>query len=345
MARVLVRRERDGIYRRGRRDSRVRSVDASSFVQASQKVPGEMLEAGSHGLSVGTQRLVGNISLSGHILNSHVALGLACWWLSLVWLGAGASGGCAPGAGAFCWLVGLGFLFCGPRPKDRFSSAGIPSMLWDFGSLQQKHRESAGHMVVCVVTDQMVGDRRFPGVTTLWASWSTTSANHPVSVPPTGQELPERSLLFWDFSSLVAAAVFYVFVAAATSASCRGTSQQNIACLMFLQLPTLRRHSLRAVAAATSLSSERRCGVMVVCSRGADDGTVSSEAHFRSPFPRSTRSSWDLKKLPAGQNNFLFELPIRPLQLDVLFQFASRPELIRTGNYFRTICWQTVHPR
>ena len=61
---------------------------------------------------------------------------------------------------------------------------------------------SAGHRVVCVVTDQMVGDRRFPGAIILGASCSTTSANHPVSVPPTGPGLPERFLLFWDFGSL-----------------------------------------------------------------------------------------------------------------------------------------------
>ena len=36
-------------------------------------------------------------------------------------------------------------------------------MFWDFGSLQQKHRESAGLRVVGVVVDQMVGDRRPPG--------------------------------------------------------------------------------------------------------------------------------------------------------------------------------------
>ena len=47
----------------------------------------------------------------------------------------------------------------------------------------------------------------------------------------------------------VAAAVFFVLVAAATSASCRGTSQQNIAFQMFLQLQTLRRHVSRLVAA------------------------------------------------------------------------------------------------
>ena len=87
--------------------------------------------------------------------------------------------------------------------------------------------------------------------------------------------------VFWDFGSLfrtfrghslraVAAAVF-VHIAAATSALCRGTSQQNIAFQMFLQLQTLwrllsrhvaadvypspqtlRRHSMSAVAAQTT---------------------------------------------------------------------------------------------
>ena len=41
------------------------------------------------------------------------------------------------------------------------------SMFWGFGSLHQKHR--VGGIVVCVVTDQMVGARRSPGATTLGA--------------------------------------------------------------------------------------------------------------------------------------------------------------------------------
>ena len=36
-------------------------------------------------------------------------------------------------------------------------------MFWDFGSLHQKHRESAGLQVVGVVMDQMAGDRRPTG--------------------------------------------------------------------------------------------------------------------------------------------------------------------------------------
>ena len=62
-----------------------------------------------------------------------------------------------------------------PTPKpavicDHFMS-GIPipscSMFWDFGSLHQKHRASAGHLVVYFVTAQMVGNRRSPGATIL----------------------------------------------------------------------------------------------------------------------------------------------------------------------------------
>ena len=48
-------------------------------------------------------------------------------------------------------------------------------------------------MVVCFVTGQMVGDRRFPGATILGARSCTPSANHPVSVPPTGPEHSDAS--------------------------------------------------------------------------------------------------------------------------------------------------------
>ena len=115
-------------------------------------------------------------------------------------------------------------------------------MFWDFGSLHQKHRASAGHLVVYFVTGLMVGDRRFPGATILGARFSTSSANHPVSVPPTGSE-PRDGFSFGHVLGLrfplpealrrrfraVAAAVFFVHVVAATPAWCRGTSQRNIA--------------------------------------------------------------------------------------------------------------------
>ena len=94
---------------------------------------------------------------------------------------------------------------------------------------------SAGHMVVCVVTVQMVGDRRFPG-RQYWGSRScTSSTNLLVSVPPTD---PEHSDASWcgqctrwqvqysqtgatlrrHFSRAVGT---FVSVAATTSAWCR----------------------------------------------------------------------------------------------------------------------------
>ena len=69
----------------------------------------------------------------------------------------------------------------------------------------------------------------------------------------------------------VAAAVFYVHVAAATSASCRGTSQQNIAFQMCLQIQTLRRHVSRLVAAGVYFSLTDVAASQYVCSRGADN--------------------------------------------------------------------------
>ena len=47
--------------------------------------------------------------MSEHALFSPVVLGCACWWLSLVWLGAGASGSCPSGAGVSRWPVGFWF--------------------------------------------------------------------------------------------------------------------------------------------------------------------------------------------------------------------------------------------
>ena len=61
-------------------------------------------------------------------------------------------------------------------------------MFWDFGSLHQKHRASAGQFIVNFVMGLMVGDRRFPGATILRGRFSTFSANHPLSVPQTGSE-------------------------------------------------------------------------------------------------------------------------------------------------------------
>ena len=48
-------------------------------------------------------------------------------------------------------------------------------------------------MVVHFVTGPMVGDRRFPGATVLGTIFSTSSANHPLSVPPIESELRDVS--------------------------------------------------------------------------------------------------------------------------------------------------------
>ena len=102
----------------------------------------------------------------------------ASWCLSPVELGAG-----APGLCPWRWFVGL-LLFCFPlrgnRPETRAEKKGhrLPRRpaFWDFGSLHQEPKVGGPH-VVCVVTDQMVGDR--PSQRQYWgASFPTSSANH-----------------------------------------------------------------------------------------------------------------------------------------------------------------------
>ena len=78
-------------------------------------------------------------------------------------------------------------------------------MFWDFGSLRQKHRESAGHLVVYFVTGLMVGERRFPGATIL-----VVESIYLLSQPSLFQSrrqiqyivMDSLSGLFWDFGSL-----------------------------------------------------------------------------------------------------------------------------------------------
>ena len=55
------------------------------------EIPGEMLETGSHWLSVGTLKL-------GETFRCHLAAAVPWFFKSLVWLGAGAPGLCVPGA-------------------------------------------------------------------------------------------------------------------------------------------------------------------------------------------------------------------------------------------------------
>ena len=60
--------------------------------------------------------------MSGHYPKTPVVLGCACWWLSLVWLGAGASGGC------WCFSLPCGlfrFPFRRRRPEDWSEGVGI----------------------------------------------------------------------------------------------------------------------------------------------------------------------------------------------------------------------------
>ena len=77
--------------------------------------------------------------------------------------------GSAPGSVPFRW---------GPTPKEKRAPTPKPAVIFLIGipftrcswtmDLSIRSIASAGHMVVCVVTVQMVvGDRRFPGATTL----------------------------------------------------------------------------------------------------------------------------------------------------------------------------------
>ena len=94
------------------------------------------------------------------------------------------------------------------------------------------------------------------------------------------------SRLFWDFGSLYQGRCGvilaccrgsrnFVQVAAATSAACRGTSQQNAVFQMFLQLQKLRRHASRAVEAAVSFSLKDVAASQYVCSCDVDNTSFS----------------------------------------------------------------------
>ena len=198
--------------------------------------------------------------MSGHTLKTPVVLICACWWLSLVWLGA-----CASRLRSWRWCLSLACWFrvsfcvspCEGRREDPLYSAAIP--LDDLG-LQLPASEAprvGGPLVVSVVTDQMVGDRRSPGRQYWGASSCTSSANHRMPGSP-GSVLRDRSCcgqctrwlvqnfqtgaaLRRHFSRAVAAAATFVSVVAATSAWCRGTRQRNIAVPIFPPFPTLRR--------------------------------------------------------------------------------------------------------
>ena len=129
-----------------------------------------------------------------------------------------------------------------------------------FGSLHQKlrvggpptgsaHRD--GSFFLCIVSGASVCCGRCTSSLVLYSLTGATLQRH--------------------FLCAVAAAAFYVHVAAATSASCRGTSQQDIAFQMFLQIQTLRRLASRHVAAGVSPSPQDVAASQYVCSRGADN--------------------------------------------------------------------------
>ena len=207
---------------------------------------------------------------------------------SLVWLGAGASGCC------WCFSLACGFLvvsfpFRGRRPEDRSEGVGIkegvpasqsalllgPEHSLRCGSHPMSSCDGVRPIVIRVgsVHPEGVtytpheGSSQPPDTGHQPENWQRVSmffgSLHQklrVGGPPTGSVHRDGSFFLcivtgasvcceWCTCSLatlrrhflraVAAAVFYVHVAAATSASCRGTSQQNITFQMFLQLQTL----------------------------------------------------------------------------------------------------------
>ena len=175
----------------------------------------------------------------------------ACWWLSLVLLGAGASGLCVPVAGSVgSWL--FSFPFQGRRPEDRHFGRypGLCS-----GTLVPciSSHASAGLLVVHFVTDQMVGDRRFPGATILGASFPTCSANHPMSVPPTGPELRDAWWTLYNMSGPVRSDGFS-FLGAMCLYGAAASLSPAVAATAALCVSTLRCPML-TVAAAGILSS------------------------------------------------------------------------------------------
>ena len=139
--------------------------------------------------------------MSGHSLNSPVVLGCACWWLSLFWLGAGASGSFVPGAG---WWGCVLFVSLSEDAVQRTGIfAGIP--LFSSGTsgfLAPEAPSRRDNSLLNFVMGLMVGDRRFPGATILGARFSISSANHPVSVPPTGPEHSDASYEWWVLFTL-----------------------------------------------------------------------------------------------------------------------------------------------
>ena len=73
--------------------------------------------------------------------------------------------------------------------------------LWFLAS--EATNESAGHMVVRVVTGQMVGDRRSPGATILGVETIYLLRQPSFLVPPTGREHLEESWTVYEMAGSV----------------------------------------------------------------------------------------------------------------------------------------------
>ena len=150
-------------------------------------------------------------------------------------------------------------------------------------------------MVVDFPMDAVAGARRTPG--------RLKTGGVPPK-PPATIFLSLWPSVFWDFGSLFrtlrrlfltrcCGSHIFVHVAAATSASCRGTSQQSIILQMFLQLQTLRRHVSRPVAAGASLSLQDVAASQYVCSCGAALSSIVSSFGSGSSSTSCSRS-WPL---------------------------------------------------
>ena len=164
----------------------------------------------------------------------------------------------------------------------------------------------------------------------------TSSANHWLLGPPTGSELRDESsrvLCIVTGSSLFCVAasfltrcrggLIFVHVAAATSASCRGTSLQNIAFQMFLQLQTLRRvsfcrpHFFSATLCSVFLrwqyhlrvaASKATCALHI-----ADGAMVVVDCIEGSPLRSvSLQSCWWIRPLHGQRVFFSIGRPVRP---------------------------------
>ena len=194
-----------------------------------------------------------------------------CFWLLRSW--------------RWCFLLACGFVFLWAPTQRPVFFRRYPFDVLGLWLPATEASRVGGPLVVSVMTDQMVGDRRSPGATMLGVEVVCFLRQPSLPGPLTGPEPSDASwcgrCTSWQVDYIqtgsfsracsgtsvrstrgVAASFLaccrgsrnFVQVAAATSALCRGRSQQNITFQMFLQLQTLRRHVSRPVAAVDSLS-------------------------------------------------------------------------------------------